>query len=55
MNQVGCRGGWLTRGRAPQDGWTPLHAAAQEGHQEVVQLLVKEGADKDAPNEVKGV
>ena len=26
--------------------------AAEEGHQEVVQLLVKVGANKDAPNEV---
>ena len=42
----------LMRGRAPQHGCTPLYAAAQQGHQEVVQLLVKEGANKDAPDEV---
>ena len=49
-----CRGGWLIRGRARQDGRTPLFIAAQNGHQEVVQLLVKAGADKDAPLKVNG-
>ena len=43
----------LTRGRAPQTGNTPLLAAAQLGHVEVVQLLVQAGSNKDAPNEVR--
>ena len=42
----------LMRGRAPQTGRTPLQAAARNGHDKVVQLLVKEGADMDAQREV---
>jgi hypothetical protein len=53
MHRVGCSGGLLTRGRAPQRGATPLFAAACEGDQEVVQLLVQAGANKDAPMKVK--
>ena len=53
MHRVGCSGGLLTRGRAPQRGATPLFAAACEGTQEVVQLLVQADADKDAPNIVR--
>ena len=43
----------LTRWRVPQYGFTPLHAAAQEGHSEVVQALAKEGANKEALDEVR--
>ena len=43
----------LTRWRAPQMEWTPLHAAAFNGHLKVVQALEKAGANKDAPNEVR--
>ena len=46
-------GGLLTRGCAPQDGCTPLYAAAENGHQEVVQLLVQADADKNAPDNVR--
>ena len=50
---VGRRGGLLTRERAPQDGSTPLSIAAFEGRDAVVQFLVQENADKDAPNKVR--
>ena len=42
----------LMRGRAPQNGATPLFIAARNGRDKVVQLLVKEGANKDAPTKV---
>ena len=45
----------LTRGRAPQDGWTPLYAAASYGYPEVVEALVEAGANTDAPDEVRDV
>ena len=50
---MGCRGRVLTRRRAPQNGWTPLFAAACHGHLEVVQALVEAGAKKDAPAKVR--
>ncbi len=31
-----------------QNGETPLYAAASEGHEAVVRMLVEAGADKDA-------
>ena len=30
-------------------GWTPLHEAANHGHEEVVKYLLKHGADINAP------
>jgi ankyrin repeat protein len=30
------------------DGWTPLHEAASEGHNKIVELLVTKGADVNA-------
>ena len=50
---MGRRGRVLTwLGRAPQDGDTALWNAADNGHFEVVQLLVQADADKDAPEKV---
>jgi len=50
---VGRMGPGLTRGRAPQDGCTPLWAAAFNGHVAVVELLVAKGAERDAPAKVR--
>lgn len=36
-----------------QNGWTPLHDASDEGHVEVVKLLIKSGAQLDIKNKVK--
>ena len=49
---MGCRGELLTRRRAPQLGWTPLHAAAERGYDAVVLFLVEEGADVTAKDAV---
>ena len=37
-----------------QDGWTPLHIAAQEGHQPCVAELADRGADLNQANKVRG-
>ena len=36
-----------------QDGWTPFHAASQEGHDQVVELLLQAGASVDQETEVR--
>ncbi len=38
-----------------QDGWTPLFVAAQNGHLEVVRLLLDKGANMEAANNVGAV
>ena len=38
-----------------QDGWTPLHWAAQEGHSEVLTKLLDSGADVGMHDEVRKV
>ena len=35
-----------------QNGATPLHIASQEGHSDVVNLLISHGANVDKPREV---
>jgi ankyrin repeat protein len=35
-------------------GLTPLHAAAQEGHMEVAELLIAKGADVNAKDGIGG-
>ena len=37
-----------------QGGWTPLHLAVQEGHMEVVELLIANGADVNAVDVLLG-
>lgn len=50
-----CRGRGLTRGSAPQDGYTPLHTASYFFllRTEVVELLLKAGADVFAEDQVR--
>ena len=35
-----------------QDGYTPLIAASQEGHKDIVEVLLNHGAKVDLPNKV---
>jgi ankyrin repeat protein len=32
-------------------GWTPLHSAAEEGHKDLVELLITKGANVNAKDE----
>ena len=34
------------------DGWTPLHQAAYEGHKEIAELLIDKGADVNAMSDI---
>jgi len=42
----------LTRRRAPQNGETPLYAAAKQGQRAVLLFLVEKGADVTAKTKV---
>ena len=35
-----------------QDGYTPLHRAAEKGHTEIVSILIGNGADINSKNNV---
>ena len=43
----------MTRGRTPQDGYTPLHVAAGYGKEAMVKLLVEAGSDTEATEKVR--
>ena len=32
-------------------GWTPLHSAARDGHKEIAELFITEGADVNAKDQ----
>ena len=46
---------WLTGSRVVQDGFTPLHSAAYNGHDAAIKALVAAKADVHAKNTVRGV
>ena len=48
----GVAGAGLRRGARRQDGWTPLHGAAESGSEEVVRALVECKADVEARDKV---
>ena len=48
----GAQGRILTRGRAPQTGWTPLHKAVARGHLEMARALLLAGANVAAKDKV---
>ena len=50
----GGGGAWLTGSRVPQDGNTPLHLAADNGHAAFVGALLAAKADKEAKENVRG-
>ena len=50
----GERGCAPDRCRTPQNGFTPLHGAAQNGHVDVVDKLLAAGAVMDVPSKVRG-
>ena len=45
---------WLTGSRVVQHGWTPLHFAADNGHEAVIKALVAAKADVRAKERVRG-
>ena len=51
--RVGRRAQVLTRGRAPQEGRTPLYIAVEKSHLAVVKVLVAKGADTNAAEKVR--
>ena len=40
---------------SPQDGFTPLYVASQNGHSQVAELLLGKGADVNPPHQVQYV